>query len=77
MKWGYKNCEVQLNTAWETDGTGKLRLIVEIRCKEAVPSHLLTTSEYFVTERQAVLFGATMAHQWVDEHIRGEERPWA
>ena len=77
MKWSYKNCEVQLNTAGETDGTGRLRLVVEIRCKETVPSHLLTTGEYFASERQAVLFGATMAHQWIDEHIWGQERSHA
>ena len=70
MKWTYKECEVEVIAVYESAGVKRLTPTVEIRCKDAGETHLLTTKKSFSTEMQAELFGAEMAREWIDENVQ-------
>jgi hypothetical protein len=70
MKSLYKECEVDVTAVYVLPAKRMLTPRVVIHYENITGPNWLTTKETFKSAREAELFGAMMAQEWIDENVR-------
>ena len=70
MKSFYKKCEIEVTAVYVLPAKERLTPRVKIHCEKIPEPHLLTTKKTFKSAREAELFGAMMAREWIDENVK-------
>ena len=75
MKWSYKDCDVEVTTAFDPPSM-LITPIIEIDCKKSFGRvTTITTSMTSRTTQLAEECGQDMARDWIEKNLG--KRPWA